>query len=98
MIKASSKNTVGKAIFYTFEICALVVGVFTLILGIYSGTELSSFFAFLQYFVSAITNTLLIYGLGKVIDLMYARKDGKCCKAENKPAEESTNQENKDAE
>lgn len=86
MLKANSENKIGKTIFYVFEGCALAVGVILLILGIYYSAQYQSFTTFLEYLANAVVNTLIVFGLGKVIDLMYAKKDGKCCKVETESA------------
>lgn len=88
MFKASSENKVGKTIFYVFEGCAGFVGLVMFILSIYYSAQLSSFVVFLEYFLNAIVNTLIIFGLGKVIDLMLAKRDEKCCNAEKESEKE----------
>ena len=75
MFKASSKSKIGKTIFYCFEISALVVGVLLFILAIYNASVSSNFMAFLNGFVSMIVSTLTIFGLGKICDLLYCKKE-----------------------
>lgn len=91
MFKANSKSSVGKAIFYCFEICALVVGIILFILAIYNSAKTESFVVFLSGLASTIVNTLTLYALGKICDLLYCKKEENSNKSENEPA-------NKDAE
>jgi membrane protein DedA with SNARE-associated domain len=89
MFTASSKDKIGKTIFYTFETAAAVVGVLTLILGIYAASKSSSgsFMVFVSYFITAIVDTLTLYGLGKIIDIMLSKKHKKCCHDDAEEAE-----------
>ena len=81
--KAETQNKSGKTLFYIFEICALVVGVLSLIMAIYYGAVYQSFIAFLSYLIPVIVDTLIVFGIGKVIDLLYCKKE---CKKQEQPA------------
>lgn len=84
MFKANSKSTAGKAIFYTFEISALVIAVLLFVLAIYNAAKSENFMVFLSGFVNMIVNTLIVFGLGKICDLLYSKKEAKAEKAEAK--------------
>ena len=90
--KAETQNKTGKTLFYIFEICALVVGVLSLVMAIYYAAVYESFIAFISYLIPVIVDTLVVFGLGKLIDLLYCKKD--CKKQEQKQTTESS--ENKD--
>lgn len=76
------KSESGKVIFYIFEICALVVAVLYFILAIYLAAEYQSFLYFVNEIPTIIVNPLIIYGIGRIIDLMCYKAD--CKKAEKK--------------
>ncbi|MBP3619318.1 MAG: hypothetical protein J6J24_01510 [Clostridia bacterium] len=96
IFKANSESKTGKAIFYTFEISALVVGVFLLIYGIcnaaltaqYNGGGIG-FVSFLESLAKLAFDVLVIYGIGRILDFFY-------CKHEKKTKE--TNNENEKSE
>ncbi len=71
------KNNVGKTLFYIFEISALVIGVILFILAIVTAAQAHSFGVFVSGFVTAVINLLVIYGIGKIIDLLYLKVEGK---------------------
>lgn len=75
MFKASSKSKFGKTIFYIFEISALVVGILLFILAIYNASVSNNFMTFLNGFTTMIASTLTIFGLGKICDLLYCRRE-----------------------
>lgn len=84
-VKASSKNTNGKVTFYIFEFAALAVFAIYFILGIIFAAKSSSFAVFVEAFVQSIFYGLVLYGLGRLIDLKLAKAD--CCeKKEEKKA------------
>lgn len=75
-LKPCSQNKGAKALFYIFEISALCVGVLLFILAIIWAAQGAGFGAFLQMFVQAVFYTLVLFGFGKIIDLL-------SCKAEH---------------
>lgn len=79
MFKASSKSAVGKTIFYCFEISALVVAILMFVLAIYNASVSSNFMVFLKGLESMILDTFTLFALGKIIDLLFCRKEAKCC-------------------
>ena len=74
------KSESGKVIFYIFEICALVVAVLNFVLAIYFAAEYQSFLYFVNEIPTIIVNPLILYGIGRIVDLM-------CCKADCKKKE-----------
>ncbi len=77
---ANSKSKAGKIIFYTFEIAALVVGVLSLILSIYTAAIYgggAGFMSFLSGLATLAFDVLVLFGIGKIIDLKMAKKDSK---------------------
>lgn len=90
LFTATSKNKTGKTLFYIFEIAALVVGVIMLIINIYSAAIYggsAGFMAFLSGLASLAFDVLVLFGIGKIIDLKMAKKDAKEQKEENKTQE-----------
>lgn len=86
----SSKSKAGKIIFYTFEIAALIVGVLSLILCIYTAAIYgggAGFMAFLSGLATLAFDVLVLFGIGKIVDLMMAKKEAKQQKEENKTEE-----------
>ena len=69
-----AKSSTGKVVFYIFEICALIVGIFSLTMAIYNSAKTESFMVFLNGTIPMIVNTLLLYGIGRIIDLHYAKQ------------------------
>ena len=86
LFQAETQNKTGKTLFYIFEICALVVGVLSLVMAIYYASVYESFVAFISYFIPVIVDSLVVFGLGKLIDLLYCKKE--CKKQEQKPQTE----------
>lgn len=74
MFKAISQSKAGKAIFYIFEISALIVGLLLFVLSIYNGAKSDNFMVFLNGFVNMIVSTLIIFGLGKICDLLFSKR------------------------
>ncbi len=73
LFKASSKNKTARVTFYLFEIAALVIGVILLVMGLANSINYSSFAVFIDGLVSAVMNMLILYGIGRVIDLLAAK-------------------------
>lgn len=91
LFKAETQNKAGKTLFYIFEVCAVIVGILSLVMAIYYAAIYESFVAFISYFIPAIVDTLVVFGLGKLIDMLYCKKD--CKKQEQKQATEAENKE-----
>ncbi len=83
---AQSKNTAGKTLFYMFEFAALVVALFEFILGIYSAAVGGNFMSFISYLTQAIIYSLILFGIGKLLDLHCAKADRCAKKAEETDA------------
>ena len=75
ILKPHTQNTAGKVLFSIFEIAALCVGALLFILGIIYAAKGAGFEAFIEYLVRAIFYLLVLYGLGKVIDLLSCKGD-----------------------
>lgn len=72
-LKASSKNHVGKTLFYIFEIASLAIFVIEFIMAIIVGAQ-TSFGNFVVAFVSGAIHMLIIFALGKIIDLLACKQ------------------------
>ena len=77
IIKASSKNKAAQVTFYVFEICALVLAAYSCIMGLVYAIEGRSFMTFVNGLMQAVYEFLIIYGLGRIIDLLAAKKESK---------------------
>ena len=66
-----NSSGLGKILCYTFEIIALCVGVLGLVIAIYTSAVSASFIVFLQGLVTYAVYTVLIFGIGKIIDVLY---------------------------
>ena len=84
IFKPQTENKVGKAIFYIFEISAIVIAFLYLVLTIYYTANLGSFIVFVTYLLQTVFNTLVVYGIGKIIDLHYCKNS---CNTQEKPEE-----------
>lgn len=93
IFKAETENKTGKALFYIFEICAIAIAVISLFLSIYYAVNYESFVAFIEYFTNGVISAFTIFGFGKIIDMLYARKS-KC----EKKSVETENKETTDVE
>ncbi len=100
IFKSESENKTGKILFYIFEAAAAFVALVTFILAIIYADSYQAFIVFVEYFVNGIVSSLTIFGFGKIIDLLYARKSK--CEKKNVEAEkknvEVEDTETKDAE
>ena len=82
ILKANSQA--GKTTFYMFEIAALAVGALFFVIGIVVAALGMGFWAFLEDFALGAFLMFALYGLGRVIDLLYYKSE-KC--AEKKKEE-----------
>ena len=85
MLKAQSQNKVARATFYTFEIAALVVAAVYFMLAVITLAQGGGFVWFLQGLVEAAIFMFILYGLGRVIDLLYCKAE---CHAKKEEKEE----------
>lgn len=88
IFKAETQNKTGKTLFYIFEICALIVGFLSLVMAIYYAATYESFMAFVSYLIPAIVDTVVVFGIGKLVDLLYCKKE---CKKAEKTEEQNNN-------
>ena len=72
--KPTTENKTGKLTFYIFECTAACLGFIFFIMAIVSGAQGRSFGLFLEGFINAVIVTLAFYWLGRVIDLLYVKK------------------------
>ena len=72
---SNSKNKGAKILFYIFEGCASFVGFVMFVLAIVWAAQGAGFGGFVQMFVEALFYTLVLFGFGKVIDLMSCKAD-----------------------
>ena len=82
-LKASSKNKAGKILFYIFEIAAACIGFILFIMSIVNAATFENFSIFIDGFLNVVMSTLIIFGIGKVIDLLYCANDSKKTNSEN---------------
>lgn len=86
----NSKSTAGKVTFFIFEIAALVIWAAFFIFAIVDIARGADFFWFLQQLIQGLLYGLLVYGFGRVIDLLYSQSEGKAEKKEKKEKKEDT--------
>lgn len=87
-LKASSKNRIGKTLFYIFEFSALAIFAIQFILSIIAGAR-AGFGIFIESFVSAFVYTLIIFALGKIIDLLSCKQYDDIEEAEKESTKEN---------
>ena len=79
----SSKNKGAKILFYIFEGSAFFAGFVMFILAIVWAAQGAGFDTFMQVFVQAIFYMLVLFGFGKIIDIM-------SCKTSNQSHEQDS--------
>lgn len=79
IVKATAKSKAAQVTFYVFEICALIIGAIVFTMGLVNAIRYNSFDAFVNGLISGAFDFLVLYGIGRVIDLLAAKKE---CKAE----------------
>lgn len=89
ILKPVSTSKGGKTTFYIFEISALVIGAFFIILSIYNAAQSHSLITFIYEVIQGAIYTLIVYGIGRIIDILNAK--GCCKKQEQKDDEEKQN-------
>ena len=75
IFKAQSTNKTTGLLFYIFEICAAAYFFVAFILCIVGAAQAGSFGLFVEAFLTTIFNTLVLFGLGKIIDLLGTRNN-----------------------
>ncbi|MGN1201564.1 MAG: hypothetical protein ACI4R8_04870 [Candidatus Caccovivens sp.] len=70
MISLNKKGT-GMILFYVFEAFALLLALVGLIIAIIQSVRYSSFMYFVQSWLSTLGTAFVIFGIGKIIDLLY---------------------------
>lgn len=88
MLTPQSQNKTARATFYAFEIAALAVAAIYLVLGIISAAQGGGFLWFVQYLLEATVYLFVLYGLGRVVDLLYCKAECHAKKEEKKEKEE----------
>ena len=78
----NSKCPKTKLVFYVFELSALVIGIILFIMSVVSAAKLESFAVFVDGMVQAVFYVLILFGFGKIIDLLGCKPDH--CKPEAK--------------
>ena len=73
IFKPTTENKSGRVLFYIFEIAALAIGVLYFIMGLVYAIQLSSFAAFVSELLAGVLYMLLLYGIGRIIDLLYTK-------------------------
>ena len=71
ILKPACQSKAGKVLFYIFEIAALVVAAIYILLGLINAIEWSNFMTFVNGLVEGAIQMLVLYGIGRVIDLLY---------------------------
>lgn len=79
-LKPCSQNKGAKALFYIFEISALCVGVLMFITSIIIVAQGWGFASFIQSLCETVLFTLVLFGLGKMIDLLSCKHEHHCQK------------------
>ena len=75
IFKPASKNKAGRTLFYIFEIAAVCVGFILFITAIVSAVTASSFLVFMSGLLDVVIYTLVLYGIGRVVDLLYCMNE-----------------------
>lgn len=75
IFKPMSKNKAGRTLFYIFEIAALCIGAILFIAAIASAIASSSFIAFITGLMNSAVFTLILYGIGRIVDLLYSMNE-----------------------
>ena len=78
IIKPCTKNKGGRTLFYIFEIASVAFFAIMFIAGIVVGALSSSFLGFFQYFMVGTVLLFAMYGLGRIIDLLYTKNECNC--------------------
>lgn len=77
LFKSYSKNNVGKITFYIFEFAALAILAAYFIFAIVDIARGADFFWFLQELFQGLFTGLVVFGLGRIIDVLCAKNETK---------------------
>ena len=75
ILKPTCESKAGRVLFYVFEIAALVVACVYFLMGLVDAIQVGAFSLFVNGLVSAVIWLLVLYGLGKIIDLLYKKNE-----------------------
>ena len=84
LFKPTTKNKTGQFLFYFFNLSAVVFFGVMFLLEIINAAQGGGFWWFLQSVLQSVVYALILVGLGRIVDLLYAHVDGKACKKEEK--------------
>lgn len=84
-----NKKGAGMILFYVFEAFALLLAFVGFIIAIIQAVDYSSFMVFVQSWLSTLGTALIIFGVGKIVDLLYYAH----VKTENKETPKEENKE-----
>ena len=75
ILKPTCENKAGRILFYIFEIAALAVCALYFLIGLIDAIQWGSFMTFLNGLVQGAIYLLLLYALGRIIDLLYRKNE-----------------------
>ena len=75
IIKPTCENKAGRILFYIFEIAALAVCALYFLIGLIDAIQLSTFMLFVNGLMQGAIYMLLLYGIGRIIDLLYHKNE-----------------------
>ena len=75
ILKPTCENKAGRALFYVFEIVALAVAALYVLEGLVWVFQGAAFSLFLGNLVQGAIYMLLLYGIGRIIDLLYHKNE-----------------------
>lgn len=75
ILKPTCQRKAGRVLFYVFEIVALVVGALYFVLAIVNAAQWGTFMTFVDGLVTAAIWLFLLYGVGRIIDLLYKQAE-----------------------
>lgn len=75
ILKPTCNSSAGRVLFYVFEILALVVGVLYVLIGLVDAIQWGIFMTFVSGLVQAAVYMFILYGVGRIIDLLYKQAE-----------------------
>ena len=96
LFKSYSKDNVGKITFYIFEFAALAIWAAYFIFAIVDIARGADFFWFLQELIQGFFTGLVVFGLGRIIDVLCAKNQKNETKQPAEKKEENQTEEQKD--
>ena len=82
IIKPTTQNKTGRLTFYIFEIAGAAFFGILFIAAIVVAALTRSFMTWLEYFMAGIIICLVLYGLGRLIDLSYTKVEALTCECD----------------